>query len=683
MKKLSYTPQKRFGIVLLFVFIATVSTSYVAKENIYWGEVFQKNDQIKNSIAELEIAAIDLTSEPGEFSSNLDLEHFYSRQEIINQIFQENQILLTSQGKTVALQKNQYSFFDLPFMFWIQIIVGLGAAIISGWVWSLRPRILSAIFFFTSGLSTLIFTFAAAVYTTRELALPVSLFKCLTKLNTIGASLFGISIIALFLIYPLRFRLSKPILLTQAFFFGFWTILSVLGVLPAWMGVNLITLVEMLAIVLIMITQVILTKGKPKERASLTWIGLSVFVGAGGFIALNAIPLVFEIEIPMAQGYAFLLFLAFYLGLAAGIGRYRLFDVGSWAFSFLFYSMGAALVIILDVLFMSLMSLNKSQALGVSLLMIGLLYLPFREGIRIFFKREKKLRPQELIKEALFVTLSPNAQEKKHRWESLLQKTLNPLELNLSSMNYKEAKIIDDGVVLGVPSLGTLPPYHLIYANGGKSLFNSEAKSIVNELIKLIQQADTSRETYDRGVQEERERIAQDLHDDVVARLLTGLHAPVGSDLRSIIQGAIKDVRTIIKGITSEELSFQDLISELRVESIDRLGALDIELEWPLVKDQRDFPINYHTYKAIASTVREAISNTIKHSGATVLNVHYVYGENELEFYLKDNGVNNFNNRDGKGFGLNNMKKRITDIHGEIQITSLDPGLQIYFKVPL
>lgn len=682
-KQMLFTPGKLFSTVLIVTMLLTILACLTATSNILWGVPFQKGDYIENEKGSFLVEEIDLTPEPGEFISKVELEKFYLRQALIMNILSEDKILYKSNEKAQTVSRQEKTLLDLSSMFWIQIIVGLGAIVISGWIWSLRAKTWPSILFFISGLSTLCFTYSSAIYTTRELALPVFLFKFLVMLNTVGASLFGMSIISLFLIYPVRFKKSKKIILGQAVIFGPWTFFSVLGLLPAWMGVNLITLVEMILIIILVAFQIYLTRNKPRERASLIWLGLSIIIGAGGFIGLNALPLVFDSEVSVSQGHAFLFFLFFYMGLAAGIGRYRLFDVGSWAYKFLFYMLGITLIIILDSIFLSLMNMKKLQALSFAFIVAGFCYFPFRERLRILIKKERKLKSHDLIREALFVALTKSNKERIERWEDLLKKIFNPLTIEREEKNIEDVILKEDGVILSIPRIGIIPSYNLKYANSGKSLYTKESVNMVRELLQLIKQVDKSRDAYDMGVKEERERIAQDLHDDVGARLLTGLHAPAGSDLRPVIQEVINDIRTIVKGIIGGNHSFVSLMNDLRVESKERAELFNIEIEWPLQRPQEDIQINYTLYKTINSVIREIITNALKHSSASLIRLNYLINDNEINYSVEDNGRGFLESEEYVGYGLKTMKKRMKAIGGEIEIIKLDSGVRFNLRMPL
>src|SRR5690606_32785612 len=114
----------------------------------------------------------------------------------------------------------------------------------------------------------------------------------------------------------------------------------------------------------------------PVERAALRWLGLSVVVGAGLFVAGVAMPLMLGAEPAVSQGISFAFFVIVYAGIALGIRRYRLFDLGDWSFRILYYVAGAVLLLALDTVLIWLLNVERAPALGVSLLIVAFLYLP-------------------------------------------------------------------------------------------------------------------------------------------------------------------------------------------------------------------------------------------------------------------------------------------------------------------
>jgi len=676
-------PAIRFSAVLAIGSLLVGLAIQLAVQQRGWGD-FAVGDRLQLSHGWLEIEELDLTPEPGGIISDEALSRFYSRQQQLAEWLSAPTLIVERQGNTVMLQKQDNANIKLPTLFWVQLLVGLGALIISGWVWSLRAGDKAAGWFGLSGVATLLFTVSAAIYTTRELALPEALFRWLVGANVFGASLFGIAMIALFLCYPLPLRRWRGLLIAQVMLFGLWTGLSLAGQLPAWAGVNLITLVEMLVIVAALIAQFVVTKGNPAARASLSWLGLAVLAGAGGFIALNALPLVLGSTATVEQGVAFVFFLVIYLGLAAGITRYRLFEVGSWAFTFLFYSLGAFLLVLLDAALIFLVGLDRLPALGLSFFAIGLLYLPMRDFLQRFLRRVPQIKTHELLDAVMQVALAPSSHERERNWQVLIQQLFDPLDL-LRIEDPSRVVIGEDGIALSIPQVAGVPAMQLKYPQSGKALFSRESKHLAQQLVVLVERAVVNRDAYEKGVAEERVRIARDLHDDVGARLLNGLHADEKS-LRAIIQEAMADIRSIVRGITGEAVLLADCLADVRAESMNRADTAGLIIEWPIQGyENSGHRIDYRIHKALGSMLRELLSNTLRHASARKWVVEIHVNGDALEVSATDDGKGFPENvlKGESGFGLNGIRERVRGLNGECSIKNTENGANVTFCLPL
>src|SRR5690606_35745655 len=133
---------------------------------------------------EMVFDAIDMTIEPdGNLPNYSEYRRFLSRQgELASIQFAPQFELIAANGERYSIVPQPWRpFTSLPVDYWVQLAVGLFAWVIVAGVWAFRPGDLAVRYLTVNGFSTLLFSPGAAVYTTRELALPLDwLLLCKT-----------------------------------------------------------------------------------------------------------------------------------------------------------------------------------------------------------------------------------------------------------------------------------------------------------------------------------------------------------------------------------------------------------------------------------------------------------------------------------------------------------------------
>ena len=75
------------------------------------------------------------------------------------------------------------------------------------------------------------------------------------------------------------------------------------------------------------------------------------------------------------------------------------------------------------------------------------------------------------------------------------------------------------------------------------------AIAVFASLVTLFNQAAAGRDALETGVQQERDRIASDLHDDIGAKLLTLRHLVHGEREQAMLMTTIDQLRAIVRGL--------------------------------------------------------------------------------------------------------------------------------------
>jgi ligand-binding sensor domain-containing protein/signal transduction histidine kinase len=203
-----------------------------------------------------------------------------------------------------------------------------------------------------------------------------------------------------------------------------------------------------------------------------------------------------------------------------------------------------------------------------------------------------------------------------------------------------------------------------------------------------------------RALERERLRISRDMHDEVGANLteIAILSELVKRDIQKP-----KEAETNVQKISEKARELIDSIGEIiwainpRNDQLDSLTSYIREFaseyfEMASINCHFDFPaeipsrqLSAEVRRNIFLTMKEAIHNAVKHSGATLVELSCRASVHEVEFSVQDNGRGFvIENLSGQGNGLVNMKKRIEDIDGAFQIESQPGnGTKIQLTVPL
>lgn len=643
------------------------------------------------------LEADDLLAEPDTLRTFAELDRFYARQDQLAAILAQPAVDLhlrdfTDRTWVQSVQPANRPLQTLPPSFWVQVATGLISALVSGWIWSLRPRQLAPTLFAGSGLAVLMVVLTSAYYAHRGLAIPADLYRVLMPINHLGIFAFCGTMIGLFCIYPRRLVAPAWLLVIPLLLVPFLALDALHVTIESEHYAIATTALVFLMFALICL-QWWTTRRAPDERAMLGWLGLSVALATGLFALTSLTNDVFALNNRLAQHYGAGAVAIIYVGLALGLRRYRLFDLGRWSYRILFYIIGAFLLLGLDALLIAGLNLELAPALAIAILLVGIAYLPLRDWIwRRLFGRQR-IAQHELFSAAMDVAFAPSRKDSADRWQALLRQLFDPLDTIELQRPPAEPEIGDDGLSLDLPAVAGAPPLRLHYPFAGSGLFHLDHLKLAQNLVTLTERAEESRQAYMRGVGEERRRMARDLHDDVGARLLTGLHT-ADARTRPTLQAALSDIRAIVSGLAGEEAELGLVLAQIRHETARRLEAAGIALDWPLPEEDQAscVTLDYRVHKALTSAVREVVSNVIRHSNARTLTVAIRPAADRLQLVFCDDGAGlpaSALNGDATGYGLKNLRQRFADLGGSARLETgrgttvvLDLPLQLLQRTP-
>jgi len=198
----------------------------------------------------------------------------------------------------------------------------------------------------------------------------------------------------------------------------------------------------------------------------------------------------------------------------------------------------------------------------------------------------------------------------------------------------------------------------------------------------------------------ERTRLAKELHD-TIEQTMTGVTLQVNTVgklvrkdpetavhhlglVRNMLRMIRVDLRRSIWDLRSRELQQFDLYNALLVSANQIAGSAGIRADVETRGEAR--PLPEFVEETLLRIGQEAVTNTVKHSGANTLKIALEYGEQSIALEVWDDG-NGFTPENCAGpndghFGLLGMAERAKRFGGEILITS-SPGAGTKVRVEL
>jgi signal transduction histidine kinase len=198
--------------------------------------------------------------------------------------------------------------------------------------------------------------------------------------------------------------------------------------------------------------------------------------------------------------------------------------------------------------------------------------------------------------------------------------------------------------------------------------------------------------------EEERTRIARELHDDIGQRvtLLTinvrgmkKLHASA-TDLRQRLEEASKqlgdlgrDIQALSHRLHSPNLEYLGLAAAAASFCREFSDVQDVKIDFHSEDIPRELPREISL--CLFRVLQEAMQNAAKHSGSRQFEVSLKGGAKEIELTVHDSGLG-FDPEEAikrRGLGLTSMRERLKLVNGSLSIESqLQRGTTVHARVP-
>ncbi len=220
-------------------------------------------------------------------------------------------------------------------------------------------------------------------------------------------------------------------------------------------------------------------------------------------------------------------------------------------------------------------------------------------------------------------------------------------------------------------------------AEAGRTTLEARVKEVSAEIERNFAQLAELR--VEQVTEKERKRIAGDLHDDLGAKLLTIVHTSESERISTLAREALEEMRLSVRGLSGKPMRLADALADWRAETVLRLGQANIEADWRGPTEETDQLLPARGFVQTTRILREAVSNIIKHSGASHCKVRCAISDRQFGLTVQDNGKGIPMELDGKldrGHGMSSMKHRAKQMQGQCLVES-GPGYGTVIRLTL
>lgn len=244
--------------------------------------------------------------------------------------------------------------------------------------------------------------------------------------------------------------------------------------------------------------------------------------------------------------------------------------------------------------------------------------------------------------------------------------------------------LLDEGFGVHARTLGMLLFFYLLVI--AYTAFSAQ-KTILHSLQLQFENEALIQEKAIAMQKAERERIYQDLHDDVGAKLLGLAISAQRSNLfleADLARSALHDLRDVVSRSAHPTILLRDLIVDLRAEAEQRILASGLQMDWQSPFINSEIQTNSEVALHLSRILREAVTNVLRHAGAKRITLLAKIENNGFVLVVEDDGKGCPASDIKQHRGMKGMHARAQVLNASLQWESADShGCRVRLVVPL
>ncbi|WP_169704910.1 sensor histidine kinase [Runella slithyformis] len=215
----------------------------------------------------------------------------------------------------------------------------------------------------------------------------------------------------------------------------------------------------------------------------------------------------------------------------------------------------------------------------------------------------------------------------------------------------------------------------------------------LHDILQLKQQEEVRRIRLQQELQVQRERLARDLHDGIGSQLT---HIVTKLDMLSIRSAQARQLGLLSDFARETNQILRETIWVLNHDYIEYtqfqqrmsgfMNRLWEDREQPELKISMSDHSSLLISPVVAMTIfrigQEVINNALKYAEADCINIHFRQRSNTVVVEINDNGTGFDLQKVKRGYGLDNIQKRCSELGGQLLLYSAPTGTTVMIELP-
>jgi len=622
-----------------------------------------KNDVVR--ISDQLLQSTDVFPTYGLFDAYLD------HHERVARILNENELIFVIDDGSEILIKPEakHPIESIPLIYFAYILTGICCSGLGFLVVFNRPELFVSKLILIAAIGMSVYYFSI-VLQYRELALPSDWLQIVSAASMAGANVGEWGSFVIFMVFPRRI-LSNHVTIAMLLLVLLATLNSTIQWIELPFHAYMLQFMIMgISCFSFLACQWYLSNQRPVERAIVKICVLMLIFPSLFVTLLWWIPILLGKDAWITHEIARFIFVPIVVGWVFAVFRFRLYEVEKWWLIHAIWLVITAAILLPYAVMSRYIGFESLPALFIALIISSLFVFSVWKYFLYRFIPELQYSESHAFTR-LIQTLKtvPNDQDFQQVWRNALEDRFIPVVIDKVRHEGKNVFIHNEGQELYVPDIVKNSGYKLTGKNQGNSLFSPKDKESIAALHALVDVILHVAQVKKNAVLTERERIMQDLHDSLGAKLLTVLLRSKGYASENDARDALQMLRDIVHlSSASELLNLENLLAECRMETGERLEITGVRLVWEVKIHGNWSHIEPEKALLLRSLLRETVSNALKHARPDYLSIKIEQTAHNLKFSITNNGCTNDPRNWKKGFGLTHLQERIEGAGGMMNV---------------